>query len=291
MAKEEVKEGFKLPNEKVWIKPNLRNPGWIKKPNHRAFFKMEGTFDRLGVPLLRSGGLVNVLTDDEKDYLEDRLSMDKNSLSVYKKAGDNYWHDFFVTVGKEPIPLDLSKPTDYIKYKVVLANEDLVAESVGKLRDKQTFKYYIERPNEVAELKAKQTNVTKEAWIAYAKMESDKRKLVGVLKVYGESFTDRAQLKRITEKDSKLEFLQGLLQDEIEKDPTTFLNVLKDKHFDTRLMIANAVDKGAIKRKGTKYYEPDATVAFANSLKEACQYLEAPANLEFKEKLELQIEE
>ena len=41
------------------------------------------------VPMLRSGALVNVLTDSEKVFLEDIMGLDHNALSIYTKK-DNY---------------------------------------------------------------------------------------------------------------------------------------------------------------------------------------------------------
>ena len=42
------------------------------------------------VPKLRSGTFKNVLTDDEKDYLEAALGLEVGALNVYNKH-DNFW--------------------------------------------------------------------------------------------------------------------------------------------------------------------------------------------------------
>ena len=69
------------------------------------------------VPQLRSGQLVDVLTKDEKEFLENVLGLDDGALSVYK-VENNYWKSFKVTLGKADNYLDLSNPIDYIKYKL-----------------------------------------------------------------------------------------------------------------------------------------------------------------------------
>jgi len=36
---------------------------------------------------------VNVLTDKEKEFLEEFMGLEYNALSIYKKGHDNFWDD------------------------------------------------------------------------------------------------------------------------------------------------------------------------------------------------------
>lgn len=87
---EEVELISCLRNDKVIVryvnKPNTN----ITNPKHVLYGGMAETAVRtFTVPMLRSGALVNVLTDSEKDFLESYMGLEKNALSVYLKK-DNY---------------------------------------------------------------------------------------------------------------------------------------------------------------------------------------------------------
>ena len=84
----------------------------------------ETAFRKFTVPIIESSGAyVNVLTNDEKTYLEKSMGLEPNALSVYLKR-DNYWANYSVRLTKGDNYLDLSIPDDYIKYKVLLANNE-----------------------------------------------------------------------------------------------------------------------------------------------------------------------
>lgn len=79
-----------LRNERVIVryvnKPNTN----ITNPRHVLYGGMAETASRtFTVPMLRSGALMNVLSDSEKDFLEDYMGLEQNALSVYLKK-DNY---------------------------------------------------------------------------------------------------------------------------------------------------------------------------------------------------------
>jgi len=91
---------------------------------------------KYSLPILASSGLYkNPLTTDEKNYLESILDID---LSIYKK-NDNFWDDSNgngisqVVLTKNDNILDLSKPSDYLKYKILLANSNTICPSLQEL--------------------------------------------------------------------------------------------------------------------------------------------------------------
>ena len=130
-----------LRNQKVIVRYILRQKGNVTNPRHVLFGGMaEGASRTFVVPMLTSGKLVNVLTDAEKNYLEDIMGLEPNALSVYKKV-DNFWRDdnplgiARVRLTKRDTILDLSVPEDYIKYKILLANKDFIASSLAVMQD------------------------------------------------------------------------------------------------------------------------------------------------------------
>ena len=121
-----------LKNERVEIRfiPKI---GKIDNPKHVMFGGMaEGAVKTFTVPLLQSGAYVNVLTNEEKTFLEEVMGLEYNALSIYKK-NNNYWDNLFVRLTKEPTYLDLSNPDDYI----------YITSFTKKNSDGKTVKYYI----------------------------------------------------------------------------------------------------------------------------------------------------
>nr|DAU83986.1 MAG TPA: hypothetical protein [Crassvirales sp.] len=105
----------------------------VTNPKHILYGGMaENAVKYFTVPQLESGKLVNVLTDDEKNFLEEIMGLEYNALSIYKKE-NNYWHNRQVRLLKQDNILDLSDPEQYIKYKILLANKDEIAPSLQVL--------------------------------------------------------------------------------------------------------------------------------------------------------------
>ena len=138
---EEVKSC--LVNKKVYVKFIPRNYMGISNQKHILYGGMaENSVTILTVPVLDSTGTYkNVLTKNEKKFLEEFMGLEYDALSIYKKV-NNYWDNFIVRLTKQGIVLDLSDPNDYIKYKVLRANNDIIADSLETLRDKPRPLYF-----------------------------------------------------------------------------------------------------------------------------------------------------
>lgn len=288
MVKEEVKQGeevFTLPNEKVTVKPNLRNPGWIKNPKHRGFFMMEGTTKKLMAPLQKSGNIFNVLTNAEKAYLEKALGMEDNGLSVYKRE-DNFWQTFYVSLTRDPLVLDLSQPYDYIRYKILLAHNDYVAKSIHNIRDKATYKFYIERQKDVDKIKSLESDLNVKVWTKFAEIAQSKNSIINYFHVYAEMFPKYKKYKSMAEENHNLEFLKAQLVSLIKEDMVAFSELIDDPYFDAKLLISKGIKKGVLRKDGFKYFIGSDSEPFAHSLKEACMYIESPSKQEFKLTLE-----
>ena len=139
-----------LRNEKVIVRFVPKDNDNIVDRKHVAFGgMMDNAVRGFTVPMLSNGTYRNVLTDNEKSYLEEILGLEINGLSVYNKK-DNFWDDYLIRLNKQDTILDLSIPEDYIKYKVLLANKDTIAPSMKELKEarKATYEYVIMEPNE-----------------------------------------------------------------------------------------------------------------------------------------------
>ena len=124
-----------LRNEKVIVRFVPKSNDSIIDKKHVAYGgMMENSLRGFTVPVLNNGTFKNILTDNEKAFLEEALGLEINGLSVYNKK-DNYWDDYLIKLSKQDTILDLSNPEDYIKYKVLLANKDTVAPSMKSLKE------------------------------------------------------------------------------------------------------------------------------------------------------------
>lgn len=130
-----------LRNEVVNVKFIEESDGYITDKKHPLFggFSVNGRF-KVVVPKLRNGMLKDVLTKDELAFFEKAYNYEPGRMSSVKRS-NNYWSSTtedvvnFVYLTKEGISLNLNSVDDYIRYKILLANNDLVASSMEELRN------------------------------------------------------------------------------------------------------------------------------------------------------------
>ena len=249
---EEVK--FKGKEEKITIKPIWRsvNPN-VDDPEHEAFFLFGNATRDYVLPMDRQGNLINPFENDqERAWLEKTLDVD---LNVYKKS-DNYWHKFKVKLGKSERRLNLKNPQDYIDYLVLKLNRQFIA-PMGTKKDSylQTQKYaLVKEDDEISEVVNKESKKI-EAYKAFGKMEDDKQAMINFLKVYGQTAVNVGPKKAKVSMSTKRELLIQLVSEVLEKDLNGFLNTVKDKdNYDIKLLVANAVDCGAVIKDQRKYF-------------------------------------
>ena len=90
---EEINDGVVscLRKEIITVRHINKQTGNIRDPKHVLYGGMSDNATRTyTVPLLRSGALCDVLTKDEKAFLEEYMGLEPNALSVYKKE-NNFW--------------------------------------------------------------------------------------------------------------------------------------------------------------------------------------------------------
>ena len=147
-----------LTNEKVIVRFIARPRGSVTDPKHVLYGGMSPKAEYMvTTPLLRSGAFADVLTKEEKKYLEHAMGLEPNALSVYNRT-NNFWNDANpnglgrISLKKGDNQFDLSNPLDYIKVKVLRAYSDVIAPSMQALQDKPkaTYKFVIIRESDVA---------------------------------------------------------------------------------------------------------------------------------------------
>ena len=274
--KEEVKPKARiniLRNEKITVRHIPKEGGMVTNPKHVLYGGMaEGASRTFVVPRLRSGSFVNVLTNEEKAFLEEAMGFEYGTLSSIKKV-NNYWENVSVRLTKQDNFLDLSSPDDYIKYKVLLANKDFIAPSLQALQDepKATYQFVIIAEGEENKQARDNMSTVMKCYKEYGKVEDD----AYTLRVIVEAIDGRA-----TAPNSKLEFLQAKINNLIQADSKLFLKVITDPYLSTKVLIKKGVEAGAIANRDNHYYLRDGTpLCEANeesTLSVAAKYLNMP---------------
>ena len=276
-----------LRKEKVIIRFVPRENDNITDRKHVAFGGMMDTAVRgFTVPMLNNGTYRNVLTDDEKSYLEEVLGLEYNGLSVYNKK-DNYWDNYLIRLSKQDTILDLSVPEDYIKYKVLLANKETVAPSMKELRErrKATYEYVIMDPSEEFSDSRNRVNNTMKCYEEFGAIK-DK---FDILRCIIETVDGRPVAA-----NTKIEFLQAKAADLIAANPKLFLETITDPLLSTKVIIKKAVEAGLISKRGEYYYfrEDGSPMCNANedpTFTVAAKYLSLPQNQELKFSIEAKL--
>lgn len=278
-----------LRNERVIVKHVPKETGIVRDPKHILYGGMaEGAVRWLTVPRLTSGMYVNVLTNAEKACLEEVMGLEYNALSIYNKV-DNFWDNYQVRLTKQDNFLNLADPDDYIKYKVLLANKDLIAPSLQDLEDhpKATYQFVIIHENEESQASKKKMNATMQAYMEFGKIQEN----ADILRTIIETIDGRP-----TSKNSKVEFLQEKVGKLIQADAKLFVRVATDPLLSTKVLIKKAIEGGLISnRGGMLYLKADGTPLCGDNeeptLNIAARFLNLPKNQDLKFSLEAKLKE
>lgn len=276
-----------LRNERVIVKHVPKETGIVRDPKHILYGGMaEGAVRWLTVPRLTSGMYVNVLTNAEKACLEEVMGLEYNALSIYNKV-DNFWDNYQVRLTKQDNFLNLADPDDYIKYKVLLANKDLIAPSLQDLEDhpKATYQFVIIHENEESQASKKKMNATMQAYMEFGKIQEN----ADILRTIIETIDGRP-----TSKNSKIEFLQEKVGKLIQADSRLFVRVATDPLLSTKVLIKKAIEGGLISnRGGMLYLKADGTPLCEDNeeptLNIAAKYLNMPKHQELKFAIEAKL--
>lgn len=270
-----------LRNERIIVRHVPKLTGmWGNNPKHVLAGGMaEGATRTFVVPRLSSGMYVNVLTDNEKAFLEEVMGLEYNALSIYKKE-NNFWDDSNETginkvrLTKQDNYLNLADPEDYIRYKILLANKDFIAPSLQVLQDapKATYQFVIISEGDETKVAKNNMSNTMMCYKEFGKIEND----IDTLRVIVETIDGRP-----TSRDVKLEFLQTKVNTLIQTDSKLFLKVITDPTLSTKVLIKKAIEAGLISNRGNYLYlrSDNSPLCEANeepTLNMAAKYLNAP---------------
>ena len=284
-----------LRNEKVIVRFIARAKGMITDPRHILFGGMAaGSKIKFTTPLLRSGQYADVLTKEEKKFLEYKLGLEPNALSVHNRT-NNFWSDANeqgigrIELIKGDNPLDLSQPIDYIKYKILLNNKDQIAPSIQVLQDKPkaTYKFVIISESDTAKAANTKVTIKAQAYMEFGKINEDKEKMRVIIETID---------GRPTAANSTVEYLQGKIGELIEANTKMFLQVVKDPFLDNKVLIKKAIEAGLISNRGNYLYLRDGNIPLCEHGQEptmniAAKYLSLPKHQDLKFSIEAKLKD
>ena len=272
-----------LRNERILVRFVPKEDSNITNPKHILYGGMaEGAVKYYTVPILASTGTYkNILTDDEKAFLESYMGLEYNALSVYNKT-NNFWANFTVRLTKHDNYLDLSDPNDYIKYKVLLANTDFIADSLRTLNDhpKATYQFVMIKEGESEKREEEKMSVTMKCYKEYGKIEEDNDTLRCIIELID---------NRPIAKNTKSEFLKSRINSLIQADPKLFYNIITDEYLNNKVLIKTATEEGVIKRRNNLYYFEDTPLCpdgTESTLSVAAEYIGLGKNQDLKLRIE-----
>lgn len=284
MGTETMEKKFTLPQRKVTVRYIMRKKGMAANVNddHVIAGGMLNTAEReFCVPLSRNGYLTNVLTKEEKDFLESHEGLNRD-LSVY--SSKDFWEKRRVKLFKGDNILDLSNPIDYIDYKILLSNRDFIAPSLSEKNNKLTYQFVIVDEGEERQMQKQTFNYKKKAFKLYSNIENSEEILRGVLRIIN---------KRPVSKESTLEWLQSEVEKIIDDNAKAFVELIEDPIYEYKILLAQAVEKGLVISQNQRYAtaegielsDPGQIASFDNAVK----YLADPKNQELADILKAKL--
>ena len=278
-----------LRNEEVYVRFVPQPTGFgITDKKHVGYGGLfDGNSITIVVPVLANGRYKNVLTNDEKDFLEQELGLDSNALSVYKTE-NNFWDNYRIRIDKEGLKLRLSEPNDYIKYKVLLANTDIVAPSVKERteRPKATYRFELVHLGEEANIENAKMDAMMASYKAFGKIEDD----FDTLRVLVELLDGRPYSRK-----ENIVFFRSRVNLLIQADAKRFLKYINDPLLHSKMLIRRGVELGKIAVKNDLYYlasdgSPLCGPGERSTLSNAAAFINQPANQELKFLLESEVD-
>lgn len=290
-----------LRNEKVIVRRLPKKTGLVNDSNHIMGDGMhDNAYRMFSVPKMqRSNNFVNVLTNEEKDCLEQAMGLEPNALSIYKQPAEkNFWSNSnpsglsFVRLNKKDNVFDLSRPTDYISLKILMANKDKVCPSMEEYqaRPKETYEYVIIREGEESRSAQSGTDATIQAFMKLGKISDDK----DVLQLVVETMMG----KKFSEKTTS-EWLQTQASDLIKsgaKNAKLFLTIVNDGLLDVKVLIRKCISKGIVADRGGYLYIKDSNMPMCGDGENptapvAAKWLSKPRNQEILFSLQAKVKE
>lgn len=273
---------FKLPNTVLKLKPIKRARGKHGEigVHHEANFLFGNAKNTFSPIIMKKGITSSPLTREEQEFFEDPnrsgLPFERGHLSVHNKKEDNFWisKESRIRLGEDPIEFDLSDPMSYIKYKILLSNDEIICPDPEYLepthpKNKLTYKYVFEPLNYHENKKAEKYDRTRDIYKFLGRIEANRSAMINFLTLINP--------KKRVPANATMELLRGELNSYAENMPDKFIEIMKDEDRDVKALIKRAVDIGALNREAMSFSLPDGR-ELGENLKDTIEFLKNPEN-------------
>jgi hypothetical protein len=278
--------GSVLTQEKVAVKPIRRLSDWVPE-GHDSQFMNDGASWTFCVPMQRDKrALVDPLKgldQSQKEELANKLGLESSALfNIYRE--DNFWKKFQVKLDNRGTTLDLSEPYDFVSYRVLMCNTDLIAPAWGMRNAKQTYKYGLEREDERLKDEVTSVDNKEKAYVALHHMGASHDQMTNFM------WAHYLQVKTAQRPpiDAPIDWLKKEIGKIIEHDSDLFLRILEDETYPYKVLVMKALNVGALDRIGEKY-RFHGTSNVLDNLDQMVAYLQDDRNQEEFLKLKTQI--
>lgn len=296
--------GSFLREELVSVKPvesngkwsNLLVAGQDKRKDPFLFNKAKRSYQ---VPLntYRNGGGVKQILDDQRRVLikkyENSFPDGMTQLEFFEKElgcslnhtlekTENFWRidkRARVELTRDGLTLNLSNVMDMLKYLILLSDEMRISPSYEARLDKANYEFMLVDEGKVTSKKVEEAGIKTKAYVEYSIITDSKEKMVGFIKSLG-----RVLPAKYTE-----DWLKSEIYTILENSPANFLEIVQHPQYRAKIFVANAVEVGALNKRGDKRYTLDNGVELGD-LTSVINYLEDPINQEIKMRIKAKIE-
>lgn len=298
--------GSFLENRIVKIKPvessgkwsNLLVKGQEKSKDPFLYNKVKRSYQ---VPLLseQKGGGVKQILDDivripiekyretfplgmtEREFFEKEIGVDLNHNA---KPEENFFRINRlgrVTITKEGTTLNLAIPLDMLKYKILLSNKSLICPSYDDRHLKATYEFMVVDEDKLVSKKLGEAMIVSDAYIKFAEITNSKTSTINFIRSLGRAIPATAM-------DNEA-WLKGEVLTIVENNPKYFLEIVNHPQYKERVFVQEAVEAGAILRKGEKRYTLDNGHELGD-LNDCITYVNNPDNQEVRLRIKAKIE-
>ena len=266
MEKKSIKElkELVLENKIVEVKPIFRQKAYFKKsPNgelHDGTHTYTGCYKGHGLPFnVDKRSYLNPFLDEKKNLdlgaeqeaFEILLDQKEGALNLYKfKVNEpNFWGEFTIRIPKEGLKLDLTNPSDALRYRIFLVNPKFaINQDDAGIAERE---YVIVDEKEQKKQASKLGKKKSKAEDYMFKLKKNKKDMVDTLRLLG----------KVTNKDADIDWLREELYKIKDEVATTkgvtgldkFLAVMEDPTRDIRLFVLNAIESQDIVRDKAGY--------------------------------------
>jgi len=225
-----------------------------------------------------------ILTLEEQAFFENIFNYEAGWLSPYNQKSD-FWITFSISLTKNDLVLNLNKPLDYIKYKVLLSQPFI------RKNDEDTHparRYYFVEEGQEAIKSANIAEIKSKAFKLFDKVKDNKSEMIDILKTLGRMVTNTT--------DSQT--LQGWLGDIIDTvnkktkpNIYTFIEAMEDPFRIEKLFIINGIGEGDIIHYGDDYLRADTKKVIAVNDQEMYKFIKDPINQDWVQMVRVHIKQ